>query len=169
MDVFAARDSSQSHNSIRPDASDPLMLQCTELALTFRALRSRTTVRSNDTFSEGPLLWKCDNITCSCRHCVGLLEITTKPKWDQSQNGLARCLPRHHLLGFFLRASRNHCLRSSSARSSWSNHGSLNLSSGIDSSDKSFVGAPSETSMKCSLHTTFWYSLQSAPPQNFFS
>ena len=23
------------------------------------------------TFSDGPLLWKCGNITCSCRHCVG--------------------------------------------------------------------------------------------------
>ena len=46
MDVSAARDSSHSYNSIRPDASSPLMLQCTEHALSFRALRSRTTLRA---------------------------------------------------------------------------------------------------------------------------
>ena len=28
--------------------------------------------QSNDAFSDGPLLWKCDNITCCCRHCVEL-------------------------------------------------------------------------------------------------
>ena len=63
---------------------------------------SKLAVVAPSSLSDGPLLWKCDNITCSCRHCVGLLEITTKPKWNQSQNGLARCLPRHHLLVFFL-------------------------------------------------------------------
>ena len=28
--------------------------------------------QSNGAFNDGPLLWKCDNITCSCRHCVEL-------------------------------------------------------------------------------------------------
>ena len=74
MDVSAARDSSQSHISIRPGTSDSLMLQCTGHALSLSYTSILNDCASNpmahsamDPYSGSA----SDNITCSCRALRG--------------------------------------------------------------------------------------------------